>query len=125
MLEVNPVTNKLLPRRAFTLRDLILMMREDEIDAAGVNVKRLAKVLHRHRRALDMPARTAATDRRIPRRFGFARWFFPEREVTRVFFLVLVGVNSITRARDVAREVDLRELAVLGKRSDAIVDRVV
>src|ERR1043165_8692940 len=124
MLEVNPVTNKLLPRRAFTLRDLILVMREDEIDTAGVNVKRLAKIVHRHRRALDMPARTSASDRRVPRRFSLARRFFPKREVTRVFFFVLVGVDALTRPCDVAREIDLRKFAVLRKRCHAVKDRV-
>src|SRR5689334_25173533 len=125
MLEVNPVANKLFARRAFTLRDLILVMREDEIDAACVNVERLTKILHRHRRAFDMPAGTAATDRSVPRRLALVGWIFPEREVARVFLLVLVSVDSIARAGDVTREVDLRELAVLGKRGDAIVDRIV
>ena len=72
MLEVNPVANKLFSGRAFALRDLIFVMRENEIDAAGVNVECLAEILHRHRRAFDMPARTAATDGRIPGRFCFA-----------------------------------------------------
>src|ERR1051325_4897613 len=72
-----------------------------------------------------MPAWSTAADGRIPRRFSFARRFFPEREVARVFFLVAIGVYSFTCARDVAGEVDLRKLAVLRKRSDAIVDRLV
>src|SRR5690349_13156755 len=72
-----------------------------------------------------MPTRTAAADRRVPRRLSFARWFFPKREITRVFCFVLVSVDAITRAGDVAREVDLREFAVLRKRSDAVVDRIV
>ena len=50
---------------------------------------------------------------------------FPERKVARVFFFVLVGVDAFTGAGDVSREVDLRELAVLRKRSDAVVDRIV
>src|SRR5690242_15498558 len=72
-----------------------------------------------------MPARAAAADGRVPRGLRFAGRFFPEREVTRVFFLVTIGVDSFTRAGDVAREVDLRQLSVLRKRSDAIVDRLV
>ena len=31
------------------LRDLVLVMREDEIAAAAVEVERLAQILHRHR----------------------------------------------------------------------------
>jgi hypothetical protein len=52
-----------------------------------------------------------------PRRARRFRLRFPEREVARVFLLVLVGVDALARARDVAREVDLRELAVFGKRA--------
>src|SRR6185369_14143121 len=124
MLEVNPVADKLFARRAFTLRDLVFVMRKDEIDAARVNIKRLTEILHRHRRALDMPARTPATDRRVPRWLGFARRLFPERKVARVFFLVTIGVDAFTRPRDVAGEVDLGKFAVLRKRSDAVVDRI-
>jgi hypothetical protein len=72
-----------------------------------------------------MPARPAATNGSVPRGFGFARRFFPEREVARVFLFILVGVDSFARARDVAGEVDLRQLSVFGKRSDAIVNGTV
>ena len=51
--------------------------------------------------------------------------FFPERKVARVFFFVFVSVDSFTGAGNVSREVDLRELAVFRKRSDAVVDRIV
>ncbi len=125
MFEVNPVAHELFSGRAFALRDLVFVMRKDEIDAAGVNVEGFAEILHRHRRALDVPARTAATDRRVPGGFSFARRFFPEREVARVFFFVLVGIDAFAGAGDVSGEVDLRKLAVLRKRSDAVVDRVV
>src|SRR5689334_23916994 len=104
MFEVNPVTNELFARRAFALRDLVFVMRKNEIDAAGVNIETLAEILHRHRRALDMPARTAASDVSVPRRFGVARWFFPQGEVARVFFLILVGIDAFARASDVTGE---------------------
>src|SRR6185295_14015185 len=35
MFEVNPVAYKLFPRCAFTLRDLVFVMRKDEVDSAG------------------------------------------------------------------------------------------
>src|SRR5438874_1304964 len=47
--------------RATRLRDLVLMVREDEIDAAAVDVEHLAKMLPAHGRALDMPAGSAGT----------------------------------------------------------------
>ena len=41
---------------AARLRNLVLMVRKHEIDAAAVNVESLAQVLPAHRRALDVPA---------------------------------------------------------------------
>src|SRR6266705_1013560 len=101
------------------------MMREDEIDAAGVNVKRFAEIFHGHRRALDVPARTTAANLSVPRRLiGTAR-LFPECEVARVLLLVAISVNPFTATHDVAGKVNLRKLAVFRKRADAIVDRAV
>src|SRR5689334_19260586 len=114
MFEVNPVTDKLFSGRAFTLRDFVFVMRKDEIDAARVNVETLAQILHRHRGALDVPTGTAASDFRVARGFGFTCGLLPQREIARVFLLVLVRVDSFTRAGDVAGEVDLRKLSVLG-----------
>ena len=73
---------------ALGLRDLVLVVRENQVKAAGVNVDRRAEVLVDHCRALDMPARTAlAAPRRIPR--GFARLCrLPDREIHRVLFLL-------------------------------------
>ena len=44
---------------AARLRDLVLVMREHEIDAAAVDVEGLAEMLPRHRRAFDVPAGAA------------------------------------------------------------------
>ena len=44
---------------AAALRDLVLVVGEDEVDAAAVDVEHLAQRLLRHRRALDVPARAA------------------------------------------------------------------
>jgi len=45
--------------RAAALGELVLVMRKHEIDAAAMNVELLAEMLPGHRRAFDMPARTA------------------------------------------------------------------
>src|SRR6202034_3988015 len=44
---------------ATRLRDLVLVMGKDEIDAAAVDVEDLAEIFPRHRRAFDVPAGTA------------------------------------------------------------------
>jgi hypothetical protein len=42
-------------RRA-ALRDLVLVVREDEVEAAGMDVEGLAELLGAHRRAFDVPS---------------------------------------------------------------------
>ena len=49
--------------RAFALRDLVLVMREDEIDAAAMNVEGLAQMRLAHRGAFDVPAGPPAAPR--------------------------------------------------------------
>ena len=76
------------------LCDLILMMREDQITAAAVEVKRLTEILHRHRRALDVPARASFPPRAVPR--GLARLCrLPQSEVHRMM-LRLVDLDART-----------------------------
>ena len=47
-------------KRADALRHLVLMVREDQVAAAAVDVERLAEIAPRHRAALDVPAWPAA-----------------------------------------------------------------
>ena len=98
-------------------------MRKDQIDAAGVNVdRRLAEQAQRHRRALEVPARTARRIDDVPRRLArLGR--LPQHEVARVFLGVVVGVDA--RARLHAVVIEARQLAVVGQRRDLEVDRSV
>ncbi len=65
---MHPVPGEGLAGAAAALRDLVLVVGEDEVLPAGVQVERLAEVLHAHRRALDVPARPAPSERRLPLR---------------------------------------------------------
>src|ERR1700712_3898594 len=51
------------------LRQLVLVMREHQINAAAMDIEVLAEMLPRHRRALDVPARASC---RLD-----ACWLFP------------------------------------------------
>ena len=83
------------------LRDLVFVMRKDQVDAAGVDVEDVAAVsladqVERHRRALEMPAGTAAAERRVPRgadRLVVGPRRLPEHEVAGVLLGVLVGCS--------------------------------
>jgi len=104
--------------RAARLRDLVLMVRKDQVDAAAVDVEGLAQMLPRHRRAFDVPAGTAGRpDSRRRRPCGLARLRgLPQHEVHRV---ALIGRHIDTRARDHLVERALRQPAVVGHRGHA------
>ena len=68
-------------------------MRENVVDCAAMNVERLAEMFHRHCRTLQVPAGTAGAERRIPSRFPIVLRRFPQHEVARLFFLVLIGID--------------------------------
>ena len=84
--------------RRLALRDLALVVREDEVGAAAVQVERRAVLVHRHRRALDVPAGPTDAERRAPRGLVGERRL-PEHEVERLPAVRIVGVAAPRRAR--------------------------
>src|SRR5215468_507488 len=94
--------------RAGALSDLVLVMREDEIDAAAVDVDRLAEVALDHRRALDVPTGAPAPPRARPTD-DVGRRRLPEHEIARVAF---VRRDLDARARDELVGVTARESSV-------------
>lgn len=65
-----------------TLSQLIVMVRELQIDPSGVNIQLVAADVWGHGRALDVPAGAAEAPRRRPRRLA-ALTALPEGEVVR------------------------------------------
>ena len=63
---MHPVAREGLAGGGFRLRDLVLVMREHQVFAAGVQVEGFAEILHRHGGALDVPAGAAVAERGIP-----------------------------------------------------------
>src|SRR5262249_460831 len=89
---VDPAAGERFPGRRLGLRDLALVVREDQVLAATVDVERRAEIFHRHRRALDVPAGTPFAPRSGPRRLArLGR--LPEREVARIA-LALVDLDT-------------------------------
>ena len=100
------------------LCDLILMMREDQITAAAVEVKRLTEILYGHRRALDVPARTSLPPWAVPRRLArLCR--LPQSKVHRMM-LRLVDLDARTCLHVV--KTASAEASVRSKCLDAVVD---
>ncbi len=71
VLGVQPGADERLAGGRLALGDLVLVVGEDVVHAAGVDVEALAEVLHAHRRALDVPAGPAGAPGRVPA--GLAR----------------------------------------------------
>ena len=99
---------------AARLRDLVLVVGEDEVDAAAVDVEGLAEKRPGHRRAFEVPARPPRPPGRRPGRLARLRGF-PEDEVHRV---ALVGRHLDAGAGDHLVERTVRQAAVVRHRSD-------
>ena len=97
-------------------------MRKREVDAARVDIERLAQVLHRHRGALDMPSRPARPDHGVPEWLAFLGRL-PQRKVAGIGLLVAVRVRP--RAGPYAAEVGVRQLPILGEPGDPEIDGAV
>src|SRR5271155_2532416 len=72
---MKPIARKLLTAEGLGLRNFIFVMRKNQVFAAGMQVETRPQFLHRHHRALDMPARTPWPDRCLPRRLARLRSF--------------------------------------------------
>jgi hypothetical protein len=108
--------------RALALRDLVLVVRELQVQAAAVDVEGLAEQRAAHGRALDVPARAAGAVGAGP--LGVGRLVglggLPEHEVQRVFLVAEHGhalagaqlVERLARELAVAREAPHREVDV-------------
>ena len=78
---------------ALALRDLALVVREDEVGAAAVEIDGGAELVHRHHRAFDVPTGAADAEGRAPRRLVGERRL-PEHEVEGVAAVGIVGVAA-------------------------------
>src|SRR5262245_10986545 len=120
MLDVHPEAGKRLHRRALSLRDLVLVMRKDQVDAAGVNVNRGAiEQPKRHRGALDVPSRPALHPTAVPLRLaGPGR--LPQNEIAGVVFGIFVDVDARTSVETIV--IEASEAAIVRQRFDPEVD---
>src|SRR4029450_11495124 len=106
---------------AARLGDLVLVVWEDEVEAAAVDLEDGPEMLLGHRGALDVPARPPGPPRRVPQRVLALLVPLPEREVARVLlqralllFLRWVADRLLVEAAG--------QDAVVGVAVDAVVD---
>ena len=111
---MHPMACKWLVRDALALRNLVFVVREHQVFAAGVQVEALAQKLHSHGRALQMPSRPPAANGRIPRCLA-GLGGLPQRKISRRIFLVLIQIDA--RAVFHPGQIFFAQLAILGKGS--------
>lgn len=80
---MHPIVGERLAGKALALGYLILMVREDKILTAAVDIYRVAEIAPVHRGALDMPAGSALAPRGIPCGLAGLRGF-PDGEIHRL-----------------------------------------
>ena len=103
---------------ALRLCDFILVVGENEVLTAAVNVNRVAEEAMNHCRALNVPTGSALAPGRVP--IGLAGLCaFPKGEIHRLLFK-LADIYSRTRFEVLQRL--MRKLAVLGELFRAEVD---
>ena len=122
MLAVDPVACRDLARDGDRLGDLVLVVGEDVIDAAGVDLELVAQVPASHRRALEVPAREALAPLRRPLQLPALAGGFPEREVGRVA-LARLDLDAMPCPQLI--EGVARQAPIVGKAGDLVVERAV
>ncbi len=100
--------------------DLVLVVREDVVDATGVDVEARAEIAHRHRRAFEVPAGKAlAPAIGRPLEDPTLAGGLPQREVGRI---ALVGFDVAAVAGTQVCQRVARQLAVALEPADVVVD---
>src|SRR5581483_5083156 len=120
-----PSGERTLPGGRLRLRDLVLVMRIDEVAPAAVDVDAIAEMAERHRRALEMPSGAAGT---VPARPGrTAGDGAPQCEVDRAAAARIVERGVVLTREDRAhpRRTEPRELAVPRIARDVVVHAAV
>ena len=106
---VQPEGHEAFPGGCLALGDLVCVVREDQVDPAGVDVERLAQVPHAHGGAFDVPPGPAGPDGSVPARLACFR-ALPDGEVADVVLGVLVRLDPLAHPHP--RRIDSGQPAV-------------
>ena len=105
-----------LPAGAARLGELVLVVGEDEVQAAAVDLEARSQKAFGHGGALDVPAGTANSPRRLPERVLAFLVPLPEREIARILLerVLLLRFHLVGPLAG--------QPAVVGEAGDAVVD---
>ena len=101
---VHPVVHRFVTLCGYRLGNLALVVGEEQVHAAAVDVELLAQILGAHGRALEVPAGEAVAPGRRPAHDVLGGCLFPEGEVEAVVLLALPVelAGSVEQVVDVA-----------------------
>ncbi len=94
---MHPIGGKGLSISRLALGDLILMVREDQVLPACMDIDLIAQILLRHDRTLDMPSGTPLAPGGLPVRLPLLLRL-PEHEIIGVLLILLAGHLQLTEA---------------------------
>mmetsp|Transcript_8943 Transcript_8943/g.21943 ORF Transcript_8943/g.21943 Transcript_8943/m.21943 type:complete len:212 (-) Transcript_8943:887-1522(-) len=95
---VHPVAAKGLATRTFRLGDLVLVMREDQIDPTGMDVDGVPQERFCHGTALNVPTRTTTAPRAIPPDVSVLLFVcLPQGEILRLHFASPGSISMVRR----------------------------
>ena len=125
MRAVKPVFHKpmagFLQPCAFALGDFVLVMRENQVLAAHVDVETGSKYLGAHGAALDVPTGSALAPRAGPKDIAIlGHSGFPEGKVRNRLLGILVIAHSLTRAK--LLKIEIQQLAVAAASGSVLCD---
>ena len=108
MRDVEPFAAPGVPKVCLALRDLVGMVRKDVVNAAAMDVKMLAEMLHRDAGALDVPAGVANAEGAVPLQLLIVKLRLGEPK-NEVGLVALVGILV-----DPLADADLKVLLLKG-----------
>src|SRR3989344_5355581 len=124
MLVMEPIARKRLAGGALALRNLIGVMGEYQVNAAGVDIKRMPQVFHRHGTALNMPARPSLSKLGLPEYDAvFPAPCLPQGKVTGLFFLVFILLDPGTDRK--LTLLQQRQMSVIPEFRNRVIDAAV
>ena len=97
---MRPYVHYRLTRKSLTLGNFTFVMGKDIVHPAGMNIEMFTKILNRHCRAFDVPARKTLSPRAGPFYYPALFGFFPQGKVPGVS---LQGVRFDTDHKDAFR----------------------
>ena len=122
MRQVKPVVRHRATGARFALCDFVFVMRENQINAAGMKIECFTEIFTAHCRAFQVPAGTALPPRTFPEILTvIVSSRFPQNKIRCAFFVVFIISHTAGAGTQLAF-IEMRKFAVPIKRTNFEID---